>query len=252
MLEEKDTDNVEVDENFVKEIINESVIRVVKGKDGRVEFDVAIEGAEELEANTVVRFIIQVNKEFCILLHASHDEGDKWYVNVPDTPALGAGDYKIAVEVIIDNYHFEPAKGKLQILNEPKVELDKSKIDEVSSVNGGQPHPNNALLFPEFEPKSIKKSTVPQKTPEDEQIEIEKIASSVTPGAGKSYPEFDGKKAAQKAIMNVLGTNAPPSLKISTASERKEGTLLRPKAVDPKIVERDKKVREALEALKKK
>lgn len=249
---------------------DETTLRISKDAEQKIDFQVKIESDEDLKNNTIVRFIIKVSDQYCIMLEATHEEDDTWSVNVPILSYLEPGSYDITVEVILDNYHFQPSKGQVEIIGEPKVEFDNEKgkkedkkdekkkdnkkINEASagSVNGGNPSPNNALLTPEFEPKVVHKSKQ-QKTPEDEHVDIEKIADKVVPGEGEDYaqeqpPSFDPKNTAQKVIMNVLGTKSSTKDRIKTEGK---GFLLKPKKIDEEIEEKNQKLRKALSELVK-
>lgn len=244
--------------------MEDKTLRINKDSEQKIDFQVKIESDEDLKNNTRVRFIIKTSDKYCIMLEASHDEDDTWSVDVPALPHLELGSYDMTVEVILDNYHFEPSKGKVEIIGEPKVEFDNKedkkedkkeakKVNEASagSVNGGNPAPDNALLSPEFEPKVTHKSKQ-QKTPEDELVNVEKIAAAVVPGEGEDYveeiPSFDPKNTAEKVIMNVLGTRAAHKDRIKTEGK---GFLLKPKKIDEKVVEKNEKLRKALSELNK-
>lgn len=245
----------------------DSTLKVIKDKKSKIEFEVKIDGADDLAAKTHARLIVHADKNYCLTLEAKRDDGDMWCIDVPANLQLDVGEYKVVLEVIVDNYLFESARGFLEVITEPQVDMtkkkEKKKIIEHSSagsVNGGQPYVGTTLLKPEFDPTvpdgTTKKSKV-QKSPEDEHVKIDDLADEVIPGEGEDYTQrgtFNAKDVAKRAILDVLGTNKVLNNRIKTGEDNRTSF---PKQMDTneddqylKGKDLDQEVRKILNSLK--
>lgn len=222
----------------------EAVIVINPTKTSELEFEVMIQGIDA--ALPTVRFVIEDamgGGHFTFPCTKIKDEKTKWSAKLPALKFIDKESIKFHVEVIIDEYYFEPAQGKIDFVNSPVVNFKESKgarptvtasftvkqeedpIEERFATAGGgettgQTAPSPVLNVPEEDPSF--ELNMKNRTPvEDEYIDlarleldddIDDIASEVIPGQGVQYPEkekpaFDAKQVAEGIIRSTVGKN---------------------------------------------
>lgn len=82
-------------------------------------FDLEIEGIDAKDAKP--RFVIKYRPDYCLMFDCTHDDGDRWNVEIPELPFLERTTYNFVIEVIVDGYYFEGAKGTLNVVGTPEV-----------------------------------------------------------------------------------------------------------------------------------
>lgn len=229
---------------------DDNTLRINKDKETTLDFQVQIDGADDILSKTIVKIVIDIDSKFALSFLADHTESDNWRVTIPVIPkdVLGDGSYDMRVEVIIDNYYFVPAKGKVTSLSEPTVTFGeapkkaKEKIEERVSTGAGSADdmsaPTNALLKPEIKPKenATKLSAKTQKSPEDEHTNLSKIASEVVPGEGEPYaPDFNPQDVAEKIVLDALGIK--PGERAKLVKQAGKGFLFKKDANGKPVVE---------------
>jgi hypothetical protein len=167
----------------------ENSIKINPTKPTEYEFDVMIQGID-VTLVPLVRFVIigDVCDESYRCSRVA-DEKSKWVVKLPVLTHIKAESTKFRVEVIVDDYYFEPAQGEItfvsasdvhfkdkpskkpsvttKIVDEPKKaeepkaakvkESAEKTVDEAMNGGGGAEitgryAPNNSLLTPEEDP----------------------------------------------------------------------------------------------------
>ena len=73
-----------------------------------------------------------------------------------------------------------------------KEEKDVKEAMGGTSFAGDYSAPTNSLMGPEYKPEDIP-AKKQQKTPEDDMVDVKRLASNVVPGAGEAYAQDDGK-----------------------------------------------------------
>jgi hypothetical protein len=158
-----------------------SIIKVNKNKPTVVDFDLAIEGIEN-QKKTTVRLIVEDVLNGCdIAIKATHSKGDTWSVKIPNLKNFTETSYKVSLDVIIDGYHFSPATGHMELVDEPVVKIVSEHTVENDILEEGAmdaPGPgvqvtNNMTGTPEF-PIEAKLKTVPGHS-EQENIDMDKL-----------------------------------------------------------------------------
>jgi hypothetical protein len=210
---------------------SEAVVRISKNKETELEFQVKVQGTEDLRAETIVRFVIaKVDGTHDLVFHATRGTDNDWKVVLPPLAHIQGDSYDVRIEVIIDNYYFEPAHGKIMLLSEPRIILTmpheskkveraekEEKVEERqggAGTSGDMSAPTTTLLRTEHPPKTSHR----QDTPDDESIDKDKLFD-VKPGESIQEPQDDGKdddededsdefnpqRVAEQIIMDTLG-----------------------------------------------
>lgn len=95
-------------------------------KSSSFEFNVSMQGLEE-DSNPSIRFVIQGVYDSCdVSLNCSKVREDTWSVNIPAGLELAHEEYKFRLEVVVNEYYFEPTEGKLLIVGDPEVKFEES------------------------------------------------------------------------------------------------------------------------------
>ena len=216
---------------------DEAVVRISRDKPTELEFQVVVKGTEDISAKTAVRFVIaKVDGTHDMIFHATHVDGDTWRVDIPVLERLTDGSYDVRIEVIIDNYYFEPAQGKVTLLSDPRISMTstvkakvkpkakKEKVEErapgTGTAFGGMEAPTTNNLRPEFPPVT---KHVEKEDDEDDDKKKKKLPFIVKPGEGVPEAQDDGKddveefdelregfnpqRVAEQIIMKTLGLN---------------------------------------------
>lgn len=238
-----------------------TTIRINPNKPSTLEFDVMISGLDKIKPT--VRFVIhKANKDIDWVVHCTKLDGTKWQASFPKFENFKASSCDFSVEVIVDEYFFNPAQGTIEFINTPDITFKptsgpkpsvttsftvKQDDDEpikpkkspkkkvVESEITGQYAPTNDLLVPEEKPEDTQSET--QDSIDDEQVNVDKLgdfADEITPGAGEQYPqddekeEFDPEKVAEAILQNAIGKAKAPTLKGSLFKRDADGKIIVP------------------------
>lgn len=97
----------------------DGIFSINNRKSNHFSFDLEIEG---LDVNDVKpRFVIKYRPDYCLTFNCFHEDGDRWNVQIPELPFLERTTYNFVIEVIVDGYFFEGAKGTLNVVGTPEV-----------------------------------------------------------------------------------------------------------------------------------
>lgn len=222
-----------------------STIKINPSKNSDLEFDVMIQGIDDINI-PVVKFVITSEAAGCdYAFRCKRVDGDKnkWLAKLPALAHIKENSVKFHVEVIIDGYYFEPAHGDVYLVTDPSVKFqptaskpsvttsftvkqDKdptiqvAEDQELPNTIPGDNSPTNALLKPEAE--AAKHSGKSRALPDKEDTTIEDLSSHVTPGSSSavviSLPEknededeeFDPKRVAESIVKNTFGAVQKP------------------------------------------
>ena len=131
-----------------------TTISLNPSKTNNIEFQLTVQG--EGDHTPQVRFVIlQLFGESDLSIPCSKLSGDKWRALLPKNVALVEADYKFVVEVVINEYFFEPASGKLAILSDPVVKIEdavKPKASIVFTANETVEVEDEDLISEDVEP----------------------------------------------------------------------------------------------------
>lgn len=178
--------------------MSQHTITVIPSKTKTIEFKVDIEDVVN-EDKMKVRLVIQdVDHGGSWLLNCvKGKQKHVWEATIPPTTGLQKEEYSYTIELIADDYFFEPDSGIIKIGSEPKVTVSPSKSkptvsvktqtteaavvqeDRVEITNASSP--NTKLLTFEFNPSSPQQTgdEVPaaatQQTGDDEQVDVSVI-----------------------------------------------------------------------------
>lgn len=98
----------------------ENTIRLNPNKSSQLEFDVMISGLENILP--VVRFVIvDVADQVDWVVKCKKLDGSKWQASFPAFENMKLNTCKFQVEVIVDEYYFQPAAGEIIFINTPDV-----------------------------------------------------------------------------------------------------------------------------------
>lgn len=150
-------------------------IQINPNKSSELEFDVIVQGVEDITNIPMVRFVIVSAIDDCdYSFNCSKIEGEKtkWIARMPAFPQFKLNTAKFRVEVIIDEYFFTPAEGEITFITSPKVEFTAKNT----------PKPSVTTSF------TVKQS-------DDEKPELEKEA-----GSGKLFTVDEVKARGKKEI----------------------------------------------------
>lgn len=187
--------------------MSESTIKINPNMKCELVFDVTVQGLDE-NTTPIVRFSLSGSAGFdCTFICTKRDDG-KWMASMPPLPFLTDNSVKFRVEVIVDEYYFEPASGTVYLVSDPTVTMvpnvSKPKVTSSFSVSqpdspkqkktiaekattpaySGPPAPSNLLLTPEEEPMqgSVKNPEAEKRDQTIDHVKLTDISSSVSPG----------------------------------------------------------------------
>lgn len=246
-----------------------------------LEFDVDIQGVDENQT-IVVRFVVEqtdFNRTF--ICQRVKDTEHTWVVNLPSFSWTKQESCDFHVEVIIDDYYFEPTKGTIElVMDKPEVSTsfkqDKSrkpkvstsfnvKQEQVTEASGGGEvtgtiAPTNGLLKPETPPLHSSAKTADHSIADDE-IDVDDLFDNILPGEGGAYTEDEATrdKSAREVVADMI-KNVTGSVRPQTDSKRSlfkrdnNGNIIDSGFESPEVKrqkqERDLKVRQILDDLK--
>lgn len=124
-------------------------VTIVQTQENTIEFDLSIEGVNT-DLAPEVRFVIQTNA-MDMSFDCEQSDDEQWQVKIPAMSHLDKTSYPFRVEVIVDGYHFIPAKGNVQVTKGP-------------NVKGSQP--NNTLFKTPAKTKNKNNKTDNSKKPQ--------------------------------------------------------------------------------------
>lgn len=234
----------------------QSIIKVNKNSATNIDFQVEIEGIEEKHSPTVRLVIENVVSGCDVTVAAKHKKDNEWTVTVPNLKNFTKKTYKTYLEVVVDGYHFVPAKGTVEITDDPVVKVVSEHVetdDIVEGINSGTTTAsgpdtqvtNNLTGKPEFPIEAKLHNAQGENSDEatdedalddiggvsdgekecdgDDSVTIDDIAARVVGTQGPQLPiddeepaVFDAKDAAKRAIESVA-----PFLKTKSATKGK-------------------------------
>lgn len=248
-------------------------LHIDPSKKAEIEFDISIKGIDP-EGGMDVRFLL-CDVEFArsIMFECRHVDGDKWCVAFPVLNKVLSGEqYTFVLEVIVEDYYFAPASGKVVFISSPKVSLSKDRkkkpkveasfvvkqdskedvkesvVEEVPPIvertaqaagdMSSQVAPTATLLTPEFEPDGV---------PDDEDGGDAENVVDETP----EETDFNPSTVAENIIKHTVGGNVKaPSSKGFLFSRTTEGKPLvrglEDKATKQQLEEKAVKVKQIL------
>lgn len=120
-----------------------SIIKVHKNAPTTIDFDLKIEGTTD--KNITARLVIEDVISGCgVVIKAQKTKDDKWSVKIPNLKNFTETTYNVALEVCVDGYLFTPSKGKLELVDNPTVEMVSDVPVEgdalLEGVNSGVSH----------------------------------------------------------------------------------------------------------------
>lgn len=225
--------------------MSDNVVQINKDKETEIVFDVDIKGPEKLISNVSVRFLIKdVKDNMDCIFKASKQENNQWKVIIPQCEFFEKNEYSFVIEVLIEDYYFKAAEGKVEIINKLEVTINKEEkikenLTETKQEFPGQPHPNNNLLSPEIKPKEthIEK--------QEKTKNIKDISSKIVPGEGPSQPENTSAEIKRGIIFKRVKKGKPVIEDIEKLRLLKE----QKKQLEIKRKEKSKKVKEILRGI---
>lgn len=231
---------------------SDTSIKINPHKSADLEFDVVVNGTDDNKPE--VRFVIE--DECCDRLYKCvKGEGKhSWCAKLPVLSDLKNDSYMFRVEVVVDGYFFAPARGKISMVQDPKVKFqtesakpsvttsftvkqDDTPVEEASGGPEvtGQYAPTNDLLKPEYEPpRSHAKAPGTEKDDErNDELELSDLGEPV-PGPSTDHQpegsinitadkEFDPRKVAEEIVKSKVGSVKRPDRKGSLFMRDKEG-----------------------------
>ena len=260
----------------------QSVINVNRNAPTTIDFNVGIDGVDDVKNTRVELYIESVMDQSALAIKATHTKGDEWSVTIPKLDVLSNDTYNVQLNVVVDGYFFTPAKGTMKMMNGPAatneginsgsdagipggpgVQIGTNKLgpefpieykidDKANQSSNIHPrlgdnsadHIDDAILDNIAKPGEPKAKTPKQGTP------ISDIASRVNGVSGPQLTmddvddksKFDAKEIAAQIIRNVV-----PHVKESVIPQRRR--LLTPNDIqriikDP-VVEAERQERSA-------
>jgi hypothetical protein len=215
--------------------MSDPVIKINLSKPTDLDFEVSVK-TNCADDKPCVRLAVEleVEKRWLSLVCIKNEETKKWSVTIPPLkPLVDRSEYPFIVEVILEDYYFVPAKGMLQPMESPSVDMAPStkpvvtatfntdvkeeQLEERAPGTGeitGYVAPTNKLLKPEFPPKlkHVEK-------PEQKDTDIEDIAPLAKPGEqgltadNRKQPdgkgEFNAREIAQQIVQSKSKAKKP-------------------------------------------
>lgn len=232
---------------------SDASIKINPHKSADLVFDVVINGTDDNKPE--VRFVIE--DDCCDRLYKCVKSEGKhsWCAKLPALPELKNESYMFRVEVVVDGYFFAPARGKISMVQDPKVKFQaeavkpsvttsfivKQEDDKPAEEASGGPEvtgqyaPTNGLLKPEYEsPRSHMKAPGTEKDDERYvELELSDLGEPVpgpstdhqSDGSNTLTPEkdFDPREVAAQIVKSRVGAAKRPDRKGSLFARDNEG-----------------------------
>lgn len=186
-----------------------NIIQLNPKKSSTLEFDVTISGLEN--TTPIVRFIIQnVKDNIDWVVNCKLIDGAKWQAAFPAFDNIKLDTCQFFVEVIVDEYYFKPASGKIVFINAPDISFKSKDIPKPSVTTSfvvkqeDDPIPEPAkveIKKPTEKPKEVEKS---KPKPDDTKRDI-----SLKDYVFKEDPQ-NKNDGAISSILTELGITVTP------------------------------------------
>lgn len=155
-----------------------TTISINPSKSSTFEFDVSVQGVAQ-DNPPSVRFIIEDVFEGCdVSINCSKVRGSKWAVDLPSDLKLTEDSYKFRLEVVVNEYYFEPAEGTIEIVKEPDVQFTEDVKPVVTTSFGSvevleeQDAPVELLEEPETVEESVEDAPPVEIIPAIDELQI--------------------------------------------------------------------------------
>jgi ribosomal protein S12 len=104
-------------------------IQLNPSKPTELEFDVMIQGIGKMDVPVVRFVIVSAIEDYDFSFRCIKVEGEKskWVAMMPALPGIKSESADFRVEVIIDDYYFEPAAGEITFISTPEVHFKDKK-----------------------------------------------------------------------------------------------------------------------------
>lgn len=235
----------------------DSTITINPSKRSDLEFDVIIQGMDDISNIPLVRFVMTSESLECdCSFRCKKIEGEKhkWIAKLPVLSHIKENTLSFHVEVIIDGYYFEPAGGLATLVADPVVKFQptvgkptvstsftvKQTDEEVSVVESGatsdlgQIAPTTALLKPEYDPDFEEGNVKIQDAPKFDQLvdttRLSDVGTPTVPGPGaKNEPQDDGKTDDENNAFDArtIADSIVRTVRGKTVAPTGRGSLLR-------------------------
>lgn len=96
-----------------------TTINITPSKPSDVEFDLSIQGLDINNQVSVRLVILNLYKDIDLSIHCTRGKDSKWLAIIPPGIPYGSNSYKFKIEVVVNEYYFEPADGEINIVLEP-------------------------------------------------------------------------------------------------------------------------------------
>ena len=186
-----------------------NIIQLNPKKSSTLEFDVKISGLEDI--TPIVRFIIQnVKDNIDWVVNCKLIDDAKWQAAFPAFDNIKLDTCRFFVEVIVDEYYFKPASGKIVFVNTPDISFKAKNVPKPSVTTSfvvkqdEDPIPEPAkveIKKPTEKPKEVENSTP---KPEDNKRDI-----SLNDYVFKEAPQ-NKNDSTVSSILTELGITVSP------------------------------------------
>jgi hypothetical protein len=199
--------------------MSESSIKINPAKNSELEFDVIIQGMDDINI-PIVKFVISSQADLCdyaFRCKRVDGEKNKWVAKLPALLHIKESSLKFHVEVIIDGYYFEPAQGDVLLVTDPTVKFQPSvsKPTVTTSFTVKQ----ESVLEKEEDSGDLVEDMQEELTLPEHNSNSEHIANSVPTEAFV----YDPKAVAESIVKHTLGSNSKPEHKGSLFKRDKSG-----------------------------
>lgn len=214
----------------------DSIASINNHKKNFFEFELVIDGldAEDAEA----RFVIKFQPDFHLSFPCEFDESkSKWSVELPPIPMLEKTAYNWCIEVMVDGYFFEGAKGMLNVIGAPDVYI-KKKSDKPAAKKP-EPKTESKIPVPERNDDRTKtrEKSVRQLAKEMMEKQTKEATNEKKPVVTETKKPETKKPVPTKTADRKVNEDKKPAAKKPVVEKKAE-----PKKVEPKkpIIKEDK------------
>lgn len=186
----------------------DGIFSVNNQKPNHFTFDIDIEGLDKKEVEC--RFVIKYRPDFHLTFPCVHNDNNNWSVEIPPLPMLERTSYNYCIEVVIDGYYFEGAKGLFNVVGTPEI-----YVHNVEFTTDKRPEKREVDDIFKQQPKPV--YTKQREKP------IEQIAKELTSSKTPSVSEN------QKSKSPVLNENKD---KVSTDNTKETNDRIPEKKID--------------------
>jgi len=181
-----------------------TTININPSKSSNIEFELSVQGMDNTN-DISVRFVVLEMFAGCgVSIECKNVGGSKWAATIPPGVQLSESAYDFRIETVVNEYYFEPAEGKLQVMSDPVVHIEEQTskptitavFEETEPVVYQQANVNSMVDLPTLSEEDLAPIPMPPRT--------KGTLFSRTSDGKPVVKGLDSKEVAAKKLENTL------------------------------------------------